>query len=67
MDITKEQGVLLAHEKMEGPATVLSYLRIELDMVQAISWLPMEQLRAFQNVIDYLLGKSKATLKECQV
>ena len=42
--MAEELGLPLAEEKMEGPATSLTFLGIELDMVQQISKLPAKKL-----------------------
>ena len=56
----------LAEETTEGPATVLTFLGIEIDTVQQTSRLPLEKPEALKARIGSLLEKSKMTLRELQ-
>ena len=42
--VSRELGVPLAEEKSEGPATVLTFLGIEIDSVQGEIRLPQEKV-----------------------
>ena len=57
-------GVPLALEKVEGPATSLSFLGITLDTVTMEARLPPEKLRRLQLLVTEWLDKSKATKRD---
>ncbi|XP_054843457.1 uncharacterized protein LOC129335043 [Eublepharis macularius] len=64
--LAEELGVPLAHEKTEGPVTVLTFLGIELDTRQQASRLPMEKLRDLRARLASFQGKRKVSLLELQ-
>ena len=68
LDIIKQicdiLGVPLALEKVEGPATSLSFLGITLDTVAMEAKLPTEKLHRLQLLVTEWLDKSKATKRE---
>ena len=57
-------GVPLAAENIEGPATVLSFLGIELDTERMVMCLPRDKLDHIQSVVAQWLGKKAATKRE---
>nr|XP_008117750.1 PREDICTED: uncharacterized protein LOC103280454 [Anolis carolinensis] len=59
-------GVPLAHEKTEGPATVLTFLGIEIDTVAHSCRLPLDKLENLKGKLSSFLGRRKATLREFQ-
>ena len=61
-----EVGVPLAPDKTLGPATVLSFLGIELDSIALEARLPSDKLDKARSEIRHLLSAKKATLKELQ-
>ena len=54
-------GVSLALEKVEGPATSLSFLGITLDTVKMEAQLPQDKLQRLQALVAEWLKKKKAT------
>lgn len=57
--LAAKKGVLLAAEKTEGPATWLTFLGIQLEMVQGTSSLPLEQLGVLRELLGDTLVKKK--------
>ena len=55
-------GIPVAMEKLEGPATVLTFLGIEIDTKEMILRLPMTKLIELQGLVSTWLGK-KSCLK----
>jgi len=54
-------GVPLALEKVEGPSTSLSFLKITLDIVNMEARLPPKKLQRLQLLVEEWLEKKKAT------
>ena len=61
-----ELGFLVAREKPEGPATVLTFLGIEIDTVAMELRLPADKLARLHNLIDHWLNKRAASKRELQ-
>ena len=61
-------GVPVAKEKIEGPATNLKFLGLEIDTVQMLVKIPQDKLIDLNQVIDDTIGKyrHKITLKDLQ-
>lgn len=57
-------GVPLAADKIEGPATVLTFLGIELDTQNMIVQLPRDKLEHLQSLVAQWLDKKAATKRE---
>ena len=53
-------GIPVAMEKLEGPATVLIFLGIEIDTKEMILRLPMTKLIELQGLVSTWLGKKYA-------
>ena len=66
MEIAESIGVPLASDKTEGPATVLSFLGIELDTVEQVSRLPIDKLNRCKDMILSFLPKKKTKLRALQ-
>ena len=58
--LCEELGVPLAHEKVEGPSTTITFLRIILDTVQMEIRLPTDKLHRIQDTLSNWVGKKKA-------
>lgn len=65
-EFSVEARVPLADEKMEGPATSLSFLGILLDTVQDTSSLPLDKLPMLKWLISKIRGRKKCTFREIQ-
>ena len=65
-DMAKELGLPLAEEKMEGPANVLTILRIDLDTQLQACRLSDSKLKDLQKRLRELVKKRKVSLKELQ-
>ena len=57
-------GWIIAEEKTEGPAQVLTFAGIELDTLNMISRLPMDKLRNYSGMITEIQHCRKITMKE---
>lgn len=67
LDLFESLGVPIAQEKVEGPATCLKFLGLEVDTVAMEVRLPTDKINGLLSVInDVLNNKSKITLKELQ-
>ena len=64
MQICSNLGVPLASEKMEGPATSLTFLGIMLDTAHMEIRLPQDKLLRIQESLSQWLGKRSATKRE---
>lgn len=64
--LMSELGVPLTGEKSEGPCMALTFLGIELDMVQQSSRLPEDKLINFTDRVQSMLLRKKVTLRELQ-
>lgn len=64
--LTVEFGILLAAEKMEGPATILSDLGIELDTYKQTSHLPEVKLDTLKSLLSAMINAKKTTLRQVQ-
>ncbi|XP_056419396.1 uncharacterized protein LOC130360877 [Hyla sarda] len=60
-------GVPLSAEKTEGPSTVISFLRIEIDSVAMVFRLPAEKLESLLLLVESFCGVRKVTLRQVQV
>ena len=59
-------GIPVAMEKLEGPATVLTFLGIEIDTKEMILRLPMTKLIELQGLVSTRLGKKSCLKRELQ-
>lgn len=66
LNMVDELGVSLTHEKTEGPATMLTFLGIEIDTVQQCSRLLGEKLPKLRGLVAWCLAKSKLCFLELQ-
>lgn len=64
--LAKELEASLTHEKTKGSASCLTSLRIELDMVQQLSWLPVAKLAECKGCLIAFRDKCKASVLELQ-
>ena len=64
LQIFKELGVPFALAKCEGPATVLTFLGIEIDTVKHELRLPAEKLRRLQETIAAWRGRKRCSKQE---
>ena len=61
LQIFKELGVPFALAKCEGPATILTFLGIEIDTVKQELRLPAEKLRWLQETIAVWRGRKRCS------
>lgn len=61
-----ELGVSLAHEKTEGPSPVLTFLGVEIDTPDQVSWLPLVKVQKLGNIVETALSKKQLTFFEFQ-
>ena len=59
-------GIPVAMEKLEGPATLLTFLGIEIDTKEMILRLPMTKLIELQGLVRIWLGKKLCLKRELQ-
>ena len=59
-------GIPVAMEKLEGPATVLTFLGIEIDTKEMILRLPTTKLVELQDLVTSWLGKKSCLKRELQ-
>ena len=64
MQICTNLGVPLALEKLEGPTTSLTFLRITLDTARMETRLPHDKLLRIQESLSKWLRKKTATKRE---
>ena len=64
LDLCKHLGVPIADHKVDGPATVLTFLGIEVDTGAAVLRLPLEKLRRLQSLISLWAGRKSCTKRE---
>ena len=64
MQICSNVGVPLASEKLEGPATSLTFLGITLDTARMEIRLPRDKLLRIQESLSKWLGKKSVTKRE---
>ncbi|KAM9326262.1 uncharacterized protein PAF06_002450 [Gastrophryne carolinensis] len=59
-------GVPVAHDKTEGPATVIKFLGIEIDTVRGVCRLPRDKIEDLVGGLEGALGVKKVTLVQLQ-
>ncbi|KAM9324440.1 uncharacterized protein PAF06_000477 [Gastrophryne carolinensis] len=59
-------GVPVAHDKTEGPATVIQFLGIEIDTVGRVCRLPREKIEDLVEGLEGALAVRKVTLQQLQ-
>lgn len=67
MSVCAELGIPLAHEKTEGPSSVLTFLVVDLDMVRGCSCLSLVKLEKLQELIGACLSAKRLFLRKLQV
>ena len=65
-EVFEHLGIPVAMEKLDGPATVLSFLGIEIDTKEMILRLPMTKLVELQDLLTSWLGKKSCLKCELQ-
>lgn len=66
IDMCQSIGVPIAHEKTEGPATVLQFAGITLDSIKMEARLPEDKLRKCRMLLSEFHKRRKVTLRELQ-
>ncbi|KAM9319746.1 uncharacterized protein PAF06_004160 [Gastrophryne carolinensis] len=66
LNVFGDFGVPVAHDKTEGPATVIKFLGIEIDTVQRVCRLPREKIEDLVGGLEGALGVKKVTLVQLQ-
>ncbi|KAM9323781.1 interferon-induced protein with tetratricopeptide repeats 5-like [Gastrophryne carolinensis] len=66
LEVFRGFGVPVAHEKTEGPATSIKFLRIEIDTVEEVCRLPADKVRDLETGLEGILGLRKIRLKQLQ-
>ncbi len=56
----------MAHEKIEGPATIVTFLGIIIDTVAGELRIPEEKLAHIRQLVQSWLGKRSGKFRECQ-
>ena len=64
LDICKQLGVPIADDKLEGPATCITYLGIEIDTVAMTIRLPADKLEKIKSLVRAFAGRRKCTKRE---
>ena len=64
LDISSQLGVPIAKDKTFGPASLLTFLGIELDCLAQEARLPQDKLNKCKALLLSFLSKKKVTLKE---
>lgn len=59
-------GVPVAQEKCEGPATTLTYLGIEIDLVAMELCLPVDKLRRIREKLANWMGRKASRRRELE-
>lgn len=62
----RDVGIPVAMEKLEGPATSLVFLGIEVDMVEMVLRLPPGKLKELQELAEKWLGRKSCSHQELQ-
>jgi hypothetical protein len=62
--ICKDLGVPIAEDKLEGPATTLTYLGIEIDTVNMVVRLPAAKLEKIKSLLLQWVGRKKCTKQD---
>ena len=62
--IFSELGVPLASDKTEGPASVLTFLGIEIDTRLGIVRLPPDKMQELSHLLRFWVGRKKCTKRE---
>ena len=65
-EVFEHLGIPVAMEKLEGPATVLTFLGIEIDTKEMILRLPITKLVELQDLVTSWLGKKSCLKRELQ-
>jgi len=63
---SKILGVPLAMDKMEGPSSILTFLRIEIDTVVGVVHLPTDKLQCLLSTVEAWLHRKSCTRKELE-
>lgn len=66
VDLCHYLGVPIAPEKTFGPNTVLSFVGIELDVINSEARLPVDKINKCNQIITDFMRRKKVTLKEVQ-
>ncbi|KAM9294537.1 uncharacterized protein PAF06_018723 [Gastrophryne carolinensis] len=66
LDVFGVFGVPVAHDKTEGPATVMKFLGIEIDTVGRLCRLPRDKIEDLVGGLEGALGVKKVTLVQLQ-
>ncbi|KAM9319925.1 uncharacterized protein PAF06_004366 [Gastrophryne carolinensis] len=66
LDVFGVFGVPVAHDKTEGPATVMKFLGIEIDTVGRVCRLPRDKIEDLVGGLEGALGVKKVTLVQLQ-
>ena len=66
LEMCKDIGVPIAHEKTEGPLEVMTFLGIELDTIKSEARLPHDKLVKGISLVSEMKVRNKVTLRELQ-
>ena len=66
VDLCHYLAVPIAPEKTLGPSTVLSFVGMELDVINSEARLPEDKLNKCTQIIAHFMGRKKVTLKDMQ-
>ena len=66
LEMCKDIGVPIAHEKTEGPLVVMTFLGIEVDTIKSETRLPYDKLVKGISLVSEMKVRNKVTLRELQ-
>ncbi len=66
LDTLQHLGVPVAHEKIEGPSTIVTFQGITIDTVAGELRIPEEKLVHIRQLVQSWLGKRSGNFRECQ-
>ena len=66
VNVCERMGVPIAHEKTEGPKTIIEYLGLTIDTDIFLNKIPIDKIVELKLNLLFVLNKKKVTLKELQ-
>jgi hypothetical protein len=66
INVCERMGVPIAHEKIEGPITIIEYLSLTIDTEKMLIKIPIDKIVELKHKLLFVLNKKKVTLKELQ-
>ena len=66
INVCERMGVPIAHEKTEGPKTIIEYLGLTIDTEKMLIQIPIDKIVELKLKLLFVLNRKKVTLKELQ-